>query len=79
MPGVVMTPAETTRNALLRQAAGHLRGDPWPGFAGIHADQDGGIRRPVAQVGAQRQAEGMYGRGVQRILSRHAANTICSE
>jgi hypothetical protein len=66
-------------HVLLREPGGHLRGDPRPGFARVHADEHGGIRRRAAQVAAQRHAEGMHRGRIQRILSRHAANAVRSE
>ena len=64
---------------LLRQAGGHLRGDPRAGFARVHADEHSGIRRRAAQIAPEGHAEGMHRGRIQGILSRHAANAVRSE
>jgi hypothetical protein len=63
----------------LREAGGHLRGDPRSGFARVHADEHGGARRRAAQVARERHAKGVHRCRIQRVIARYAAYAVRAE
>ena len=66
-------------NALAGQASGHHLRDPRSALARVGADQDLRVRGMGGGIFTERDAECIDCRGIQRKLSRHAANSVGTE
>src|ERR1035438_5931381 len=72
-------PGVTDARALAGQPSGHHPGNPLSALASVRAYQDLRVGVMSGSVFAQRHPEGICRQRVQRILSRHSANSIGSE